>query len=155
MQSRFHSDCRLVLCGFPAGETPGSWHRLRQSLAKDTVQILGYLPRRELPALYQTADLLIYPSLFEGFGLPVLEAMASGCPVICSNVASLPEIAGDAALFIDPCDSAGMATAMDRLLNDAALRGTHIAKGRERAGRFSWEATARATLSVYRRCCLQ
>jgi glycosyltransferase involved in cell wall biosynthesis len=105
---------------------------------EDAVRFLGYAPRTDLPALYRHAGCLIFPSLFEGFGMPVLEAMASGCPVVCSNTTSLPEIAGDAALLVDPLDEEQIADAIARLLRDRELRETLIARGRQQAGRYSW-----------------
>jgi alpha-1,3-rhamnosyl/mannosyltransferase len=104
-----------------------------------------------MPALYQTADLLIYPSLFEGFGLPILEAMAARCPVICANAAALPETAGEAAVLIDPFDSAAIAQAMHALLTNPTQRADLIEKGTRRAGMFSWAKTAEATLDIYQK----
>jgi glycosyltransferase involved in cell wall biosynthesis len=101
------------------------------------------------PALYARAKLLAFPSLYEGFGLPVLEAMASGTPVLTSNVSSLPEIAGDAALLVDPKDVEAIAEGMWRVLNDGALAAELSRKGLARAAEFSWERAARQTLDVY------
>jgi len=112
------------------------------------IHILGYVPPHEMPMLYAGARFLVFPSLFEGFGLPVLEAMASGCPVACSNVASLPEVAGDAALYFDPHDPEAIADAMDQLLTDDDLRQGLVRAGAARVRQFSWERTARETLKV-------
>lgn len=92
--------------------------------------------------LYQTAKVFVFPSVIEGFGLPVLEAMACGCPVACSNAASLPEVGGDAVLYFNPNDINGMAAAMTRLLDNDSLRLNLAQKGIERAKLFSWEKTA-------------
>ncbi len=103
-----------------------------------------------LPALYQLADCLVFPSLYEGFGLPPIEAMACGLPVIASNRGSLPEILGDAALLVDPEDPVAIARAVQRVLEDAALRQTLRARGFKRSSQFRWEHCAEETLAVYR-----
>ena len=104
-----------------------------------------------LAGLYQGAALFVYPSRYEGFGIPPLEAMSFGCPVICSNRSSIPEVVGDAAVFFDPDSSDSIALAIDSVLNNAELRGTLIARGRERIKMFSWEQCAEQTLDVYRK----
>jgi glycosyltransferase involved in cell wall biosynthesis len=109
----------------------------------------GYVPQQELPALYSAADLFVYPSLYEGFGLPVLEAMACGVPVITSSVSSMPEITGDAGILVNPRDVDGLAEQMRRILTDRARRDRLAYAGMERAKSFSWERAARETLSVY------
>jgi len=113
------------------------------------VRFTGYVEEEDLPALYNGADLFVFPSLYEGFGLPVLEAMACGTPVVTSNTSSLPEVAGDAALLVDPYDVEEIATAMRRILEDEALTAELRAKGLARAKEFSWERTARETIAVY------
>ncbi|MBI4787811.1 MAG: glycosyltransferase family 4 protein [Chloroflexi bacterium] len=110
----------------------------------------GYVPQPDLPALYSAAELFVYPSLYEGFGLPVLEAMACGAPLVTSNVSSMPEVAGDAGLLVEPSDVDALSNAMQRVLTDRALRDTLGSKGQARAQTFSWERTARETLAVYR-----
>jgi glycosyltransferase involved in cell wall biosynthesis len=111
----------------------------------------GYIAQEELPWWYGAAKLFVYPSYYEGFGLPVLEAMRCGVPVITSNVSALPEVAGGAGLLVEPMNVEGLAEAMHRLLQDAALSAELCQLGLERAARFSWERTARETVSVYRR----
>ena len=109
---------------------------------------LGYVPDSDLPALYTAAELFAFPSLYEGFGLPVLEAMACGTPVVASNTSAIPEVAGSAALLVQP--SAGeLAEAMSSVLNDPVLRATMVEQGKRQAALFSWEQTARRTLEVY------
>ena len=114
------------------------------------VQHLGMIPAAALPGVYAGADLLLMPSLHEGFGLPALEAMACGTPVIASNQGSLPEVVGEAGLLVEPNDVEQIAAAAERLLTDAELRADLRKKGLERARTFTWERTARETLAVYR-----
>lgn len=113
------------------------------------VKFVDYIPEEDLPTLYSSADLFVFPSLYEGFGLPPLEAMACGCPVICSNVTSLPEVIGDAGVTVDPLDVEGMTEAILDILNNDDKRMDLISKGVERASLFSWEKTAKETLKVY------
>jgi len=108
------------------------------------------VPTEDLPAMYHAASLLVYPSLFEGFGIPLVEAMSCGCPIVCSNTTSLPELVGDAAVLVNPYDVEGLANAIWRVLNDRDLRADLVAKGLARARHFSWEKAARQTLQVYR-----
>jgi glycosyltransferase involved in cell wall biosynthesis len=115
---------------------------------KDRVRMLGFVDDADLPALYRGAALFAFPSLYEGFGLPVLEAMACGVPVVCSNTSSVPEVAGDAALLIDPHDEESLAQALERLLSDEGLREQMVKQGFERAGQFTWERAARQLLST-------
>jgi len=112
------------------------------------IEFTGYISEEELIKLYQKAKLFIYPSLYEGFGLPPLEAMACGCPVVVSNVASLPEVCGDAAYYVDPYDVENIAEGMYKVLTDKVLRESLIKKGLERVKQFSWEKTAREILKV-------
>ena len=115
----------------------------------DRVRILGFVEDADLPALYRGADLFVFPSFYEGFGLPVLEAMACGVPVVCSGVSSLPEVAGDAALLVDPEDEDGLMGAMERALEDEGLRQEMMARGRARAAQFTWEQAARRLMGVF------
>lgn len=115
------------------------------------VRFLGYVQDADLPALYRGADLFAFPSLYEGFGFPPLEAMACGCPVVCSNSSSLPEVVGDAAILVDPTDEEQIAHALYAGLTDAALRETLIERGLARAARFTWPAAARRLLAEYER----
>lgn len=117
----------------------------------DRVRILGFVEEEDLPALYREARLFVMPSFYEGFGLPVLEAMACGVPVVCSNASSLPEVAGDAALLVDPTDEEGLTAAMRRALEDEALRAQMRAQGLTRAAAFPWERAARQLLEAIRK----
>jgi glycosyltransferase involved in cell wall biosynthesis len=141
----------LVLPGYP------TWHEaeLRERAStlgvQDDVRLLGWLSAEQVEGLWSVADAFVYPSLYEGFGLPVLEAMARGVPVACSNASSLPEVAGDAALLFDPCDEVAIASAIERLLSDATEAERLRARGLERARLFTWERTARLTLDSYGR----
>jgi glycosyltransferase involved in cell wall biosynthesis len=114
------------------------------------VQLAGYIDDAHLPALYTGADVLALPSFWEGFGLPLLEAMACGTPVLTSNISSLAEIAGDAALLVDPHNTEAIADGLIRLLSDRTLRAGLISAGRARALEYDWAETARRTVAVYR-----
>jgi glycosyltransferase involved in cell wall biosynthesis len=116
---------------------------------QEQVRFPGYVPRADLPALYSGARAFVYPSRYEGFGLPVLEAMSCGTPVITTNVSSMPEVAGDGALLVDPDDVHGLAAALARVVHNARLREELSCRGQARAASFSWERCARETLRVY------
>lgn len=122
--------------------------QLPPSVAEDIVWT-GYVPDDDLPALYGGADVFCYPSKYEGFGLPPLEAMSCGCPVLCVRASSLPEVVGDAAVLLPPDDSSAWATALEKLLTQPLVRERWRERGLERARRFSWEQTARETLRIY------
>jgi glycosyltransferase involved in cell wall biosynthesis len=147
-----HGMNRTLVCSGGAREAQSAIdaHIVKSGLGGQ-VRFLGYCPGRELPALYRGAAGLLFPSLFEGFGMPVLEAMASGCPVVCSNTTSLPEIAGDAALLVDPNDPEALAAAVHRVLTDPDLRLELVARGLQRAAAFSWQRHTLETIAVFRR----
>lgn len=115
----------------------------------DSVLFLGFIDEHDLPHLYANAAFFVYPSLYEGFGLPVLEAMASGTAIITANTSSLPEVAGDAALFVDPRSDNEIATAIIRLAGDLGACKELVAKGIKQAGSFSWDRTVAETVAVY------
>jgi glycosyltransferase involved in cell wall biosynthesis len=140
---------KLVLVGRKAWLYDDIFATARASGYADELVFTGYVPDEDLVALYNAADLFVYPSIFEGFGLPPLEAMACGTPVITSNTSALPETVGDAALMVDPLDGEALARAIAAVLGDAGLREQLSTRGRQRAGAFSWEATARIIRGVY------
>jgi len=121
---------------------------------EESVIPAGFIEEKDLPLLYRGADLFVFPSLYEGFGLPILEAMACGCPVITSRTSSLPEVGGPAAVLIDPCDVGGLAETIFSLAKNSRARATMRQAGIKRAAGYAWEATARATSEVYRECLL-
>ena len=117
-----------------------------------SVKFLPFIPDEELPLLYNCARVFVFPSLYEGFGLPLLEAMACGVPVVCSNSASIPEVVGEAAIMCDPEDCGAFADGMHRLLRDDSLRSKLTSEGMKRAKFFSWAETAKKTVEVYMKC---
>lgn len=142
-------DLHLVIAGGQGWLSDPFHEQLRDSGIGDFVHLVGYVADEDLPALYSAARVFAFPSLYEGFGFPVLEAMACGVPVVTSNLSSLPEVAGDAALLIDPYDSAALADALERLVVDNELRRQLVLAGHAQAGRFTWARTARELLQVY------
>jgi glycosyltransferase involved in cell wall biosynthesis len=142
-------DARLVIVGGRGWLTEGFFRRLEALGLGDAVQLTGRVPDEDLPAVYSGADLLVEPSLYEGFGLPLLEAMACGTPVVCSAVASLPEVGGDAARYFDPHDAGAVAAAMGEVWHSEDLRAALRQAGLARAAQFSWQRAARETLAVY------
>lgn len=144
----------LVLAGPVAARNPEGWDLLRTALdnlpshVRKQIVLTGYVPEQKKVALISGAQALVYPSLYEGFGLPVIEAMACGVPVLTSIVSALPETAGEAALLVDPHDPEAIAQGIDRLLTDRALRETLRVAGMARAASFSWEETARRTVQI-------
>ncbi len=141
----------LVLPGYSSGFEDELRAAARAAGAEDRVHLTGWIDDRQLEGLYAAATCLAFPSLAEGFGLPVLEAMVRGVPVACSAVSALPEVAGDAALLFDPMSVDAIAAAIGHLLQDAALRARLVARGHEQAARFTWERTAAQTAESYRR----
>lgn len=140
---------KLVLVGIPwrsAGETMGI---IERRALQGKIVVTGWVEQKDLWTLYSAARLFVYPSLMEGFGLPVLEAMACGAPVAASNTSSIPEVAGDAALLFDPLNVEAMAGAMGRVLNDPNLQAAMVKKGYQRIKDFSWETAAWETLEVF------
>jgi glycosyltransferase involved in cell wall biosynthesis len=143
-----HPQVQLVLAGKRGWLYRSLFEKCQELGLEPYVHWIGYVPQDDLAALLSAARAFVLPSLYEGFGLPVLEAMACGTPVICSRVSSLPEVAGDAALLIDPNDPFDLANAMNRLLDDSSLRSQLSKRGLQQAARFSWETCAAGTLQV-------
>jgi glycosyltransferase involved in cell wall biosynthesis len=145
---RNHPEFRLVVSGLH-GFSSGPLHDLRNSLGlAEAVEFPGWIPREDLRELYARAWAFVYPSLFEGFGLPVLESLAAGVPTACSSIEPLASLAGEAALQFDPRDTAAIAGAIERVADDAEMRTRLAWEGPRRAAGFSWQATARATLEA-------
>jgi glycosyltransferase involved in cell wall biosynthesis len=140
----------LVLAGSLGWGYSGLMQKLAVSRVKGCIRMPGYIDDTDLPSLYTAAAAFVYPSLCEGFGLPVLEAMACGAPVITSCVSSLPEVAGEAAILVDPTDMGALASALQRVLKDRELQEELSRRGQERAKLFTWDQTAKKTLEVYR-----
>jgi glycosyltransferase involved in cell wall biosynthesis len=147
---RLGTDIQLALTGAEmAGEAD-----LRQTIQaldlERQVKRLGYVPASELPAMYAAASLMVFPSLFEGYGIPLIEAMTVGCPIACSNASAIPELVGDAALLFDPLDVEAIASAMFRLLKEKDLVDDLTTRGRRQSAKYSWRAAAGQTADLYR-----
>ncbi|MCH7616039.1 MAG: glycosyltransferase family 4 protein, partial [Nitrospinae bacterium] len=118
---------------------------------REAVRVVGYLPDEEVAALMNAATAFLFPSLYEGFGMPILEAMACGCPVICSNRSSLPEVVDDAGVLVDPTEPKILSAAIEEVLTNIPHRRRLREKGLDRVRRFSWDRTASELLTVYQR----
>ncbi|WP_145570774.1 glycosyltransferase family 4 protein, partial [Yersinia bercovieri] len=129
----------LVICGFPGWNSEALHRRFELATQQGWLLYLGYLSSDDLPLLFSGARTFLFPSLYEGFGLPVLEAMASGVPVVCSNAASLPEVLGESGLMCDALDVEGLTAAIIKSLEDENWRNNAIAAGLSRANTFSWK----------------
>ncbi len=148
--ARDRKDAFLLIAGSVEPPSPPVDPLIRARGLERRARCTGYVDGADLPALYSGASLVAYPSLYEGFGLPVVEAMACGVPVIASNTSCFPEVAGDAALLVDPHDTGALAEGIAALLSDARLRESLVARGLRRASEFSWDRAAEATIAVYR-----
>lgn len=144
-------DVRLVVVGSKGWLYEGFFQKLEELELSDAVQLPGFVPDNDLSIIYSGAKLVVVPSLYEGFGLPVLEGMACGAPVVCSNISSLPEVGGEAARYFDPTDVAAMADEILTVWRDESLREAMRQQGLNRAAQFSWERAADETLAVYTR----
>jgi glycosyltransferase involved in cell wall biosynthesis len=146
----FRSCTELIVVGTRGWESKTTWRRLLQTTGeKKGVRYIGYVPEQLMPGLTAGARGLIYPSFYEGFGFPVVQAMAAGCPAIVSGVSSLPEVTGGAALLVDPGSEGEIAAAILRLSESDALHDRIRAEGRQRAGLFTWERAARESLEYF------
>jgi glycosyltransferase involved in cell wall biosynthesis len=148
-QQDYALEHELVLVGAKGDLHEAIWETLHRLQLEAQVRWLGHVPFEDLPALLNGADLFVYPSLYEGFGLPPLEALSCGTPVVASSSTSLPEVVGDAGVLVDPLSVEQLAEAMRRVLTDAPLRAALRDKALRRAQTFSWEKTARLTLAAY------
>ena len=144
-----YRDLRLLIIGDEISRYPALRHAVIQSRVEETVRFLGFVPIETLRSFYQAASAFVFPSLYEGFGLPPLEAMACGTPVVCSSVSSLPEVVGEAAEIVNPENVFDIARGMREVLLNAERRRTMVELGFEQARRFSWERTAQLVLEAY------
>ncbi|HEU0121787.1 MAG TPA: glycosyltransferase family 1 protein [Bryobacteraceae bacterium] len=145
-----YKDLRLVIIGDQMSKYPALRRAVHQSRVNDAVRFLGFVKHEELKVFYQGAEAFVFPSLYEGFGLPPLEAMAQGTPVVCSGVSALPEVVGDAAMLVKPENVFDIARGVREVLLDDRLRAELVARGHEQVKRFSWYDTARQVLETYR-----
>jgi glycosyltransferase involved in cell wall biosynthesis len=141
----------LILTGYQGWRSDLIHQKLESARREGWAHYLGFVPSEDLPLLFAGARLFAFPSLYEGFGLPVLEAMSSGIPVVCSNSSSLPEVAGEAALMCAPMDVDELTCLLERGLTDEVWREAAVIKGLQHAQGFSWERCAAETLQVYQR----
>ncbi len=139
---------QLVLAGSKWSRAEEVYEVAAKSPYKEDILFIGFVDGVDLPYLYRGADMFVFPSLFEGFGIPILEAMASGVPTACSNLSSMPEVAGDAALLFDPYDENSISESMSKMLTDTELANQFVRKGLERSQQFSWKNTALKTMDV-------
>jgi glycosyltransferase involved in cell wall biosynthesis len=145
------SDWQLVFAGKDWSGADAIHEAIRQSSSRDDIRCLGFVRDAELPSLYHAAGACVYPSLYEGFGMPPVEAMACGCPVVCSDRGALGEVIGDAALILDPDDTHDIARKLRAMASDPTLRERLRERGLRHARRFDWAETAAATLELYER----
>ncbi len=144
-----YKDLRLVIIGDTISEHPAVRQTVIKSRVENVVRFLGFVPFDTLRCFYESAAAFVFPSRYEGFGLPPLEAMACGTPVVTSNVSSLPEVVGDAAVLVNPENVFDIARGIRDVLLNEELRARLIRRGREQAARFSWSRTARQVLEIY------
>lgn len=145
-----YKDLRLVLIGDTISQYPAVRRAVMKSRVEPLVRFLGFVPFETLRCFYESAAAFVFPSRYEGFGLPPLEAMACGTPVVTSNVSSLPEVVGDAAMLVNPENVFDIARGIKEALLDETARAELIRRGRDQAARFSWDRTARQVLDIYR-----
>lgn len=153
LRGKGHRTIQLVLAGVELTTVAGAaeiHQTIRDLELQDNVVVTGHVPDRHMPGLYAQAKLLVMPSLYEGFGFPILESMAAGTPVVASNTSSLPEVAGDAAILVSPTDKDALAEAIETVLASPKIAAELRTKGLARARQFNWERTASETVNVYR-----
>ena len=153
IRDRYGLEANLVLSGMSIGRAGELRTEILKRNLQGVVTVLGYIPYEDLPSIYNLATIMVYPSLFEGFGIPLVEAMACGCPVVCSHSTSIPEVVGDAALLFDPLSVEEMASTIFKALDDRVLRCKMSNVGLEQAKLFNWRETARQTQAVYEKAC--
>ena len=147
--ARMKNKVPLILAGWQGWGDKQWLNEIKKLGLEKRIYIANYVDEETLACLYSGARAFVYPSLYEGFGLPVLEAMACGCPVVCSNVSSLPEVAGDAALYITPHDHDELAHKLDMVIGDDSIKEALIKRGLQRAQQFSWQKTAQQTVNLF------
>lgn len=152
VRKHHHFDAQLLIAGAKGWKDSAIFRTARQAGFTETeLKFLGYVPEEDMPLFYSGASLFVFPSLYEGFGLPLLEAMACGVPVVASNVSSIPEVVGDAAVLVSPHRPEDFAEAIHRIRVDREMRSAMIEKGLERARRFRWSETAREILRLFKK----
>lgn len=144
------TDLNLVICGVKSDKTRSPMQIWNDIGLKERITFLDFIPQKELPLLYTGAKLLIFPSLYEGFGFPVLEAFSCGTPVVASNSSSIPEVAGDAAFLVNPSNVDSISAGILTVLNDRSIRLDLIEKGKKRVGLFSWREASERVLKIFR-----
>jgi glycosyltransferase involved in cell wall biosynthesis len=149
LKKRGHEALKLLIIGDEISKSPELRRAVHRLQLHQQVRFLGFVPDATLAVLYRLADVFVFPSLYEGFGLPPLEAMACGTPVVTSNVSSLPEVAGGAAILVDPYEPASIADGITRAVTDESARTDLITRGRARARDFSWSQSAAAIHRIY------
>jgi glycosyltransferase involved in cell wall biosynthesis len=154
LKGRRELHCPLVVAGADGWKSSLLFRKIQSAgLTEEEIRFLGYLPDEDMPSLYAGARLFLFPSLYEGFGFPPLEAMACGTPVIASNARCMPEVLGDGAILLDPMDAGGFALWAARLLSDENLRRSLSAAGIQQAQKFRWERCAKETLRTFEGTC--
>lgn len=148
LRSKGHN-LQVVIAGGKGWLEDPIYEAMNRTQMQDHVHFIGFADESDLPSLYSGAICFAFPSLYEGFGLPILEAMSCGTPVVTSNISSLPEVAGDAALTINPYDVGELTHALEKIISDSALRDTLIKKGYERVQQFTWESSAQQLINIY------
>ena len=149
LRNSFHIEQELVIAGKKGWLYSGIFHEVERLRLKKHVHFLDYVTQKDLVSLYSLADMFVYPSLYEGFGFPPLEAMACEVPVLSSNISSMPEVLGDAAILVDPYSIDEITTAMSRVLSDDDLRKRLVERGLERIKQFSWQKSVERLLKVF------